>query len=519
MNYLNFLAGGAAMGVIAACWGYIKGFLWKIVSTLVERLEVSDGSLTQTLVGHLVSRYPHSRVYDRVYGAAYEYIKSSESSGLVPYELFGQRSLILWNGWAPFLLNRGQARPSAAGRPGGDGGGPANLTLTFLRGTVDFDAIVAAACRERNEKSWSFHSLARGRHRRFFIRHVPDIQRPGGEDGRTYHPSYPGLPWYQDGQFRPLGYRADDLGRGRSTEVSALDLLIFPRRVTELVEEIKLWRNNRDWYQRRGIPWKRGWLLYGPPGTGKTALARAFAEDLDMPIFVYNLSELGNFEFMRNWLAMQASAPCVALIEDIDNVFQGRENVSRSRPRSLMSLLNYGQRKKKDANGGAAANAAPAQAGGDESEREFFGGGLLSFDVFLNMLDGVDRNDGVFTVITTNDLGKIDPALGQPRRLPDGTVEFISTRPGRIDKAIELTYLEPEDKRRMAERILGEYPAALAEVLDFVDTTPLDETPAQFQERCAQIALRCFWEEQMGLDGTEEPGDADPEELVTAGAD
>ena len=276
-----------------------------------------------------------------------------------------------------------------------------------------------------------------------------------------------------------------------------MDLLIFPRRVLELIEEIKLWRTNRKWYQRRGIPWKRGWLLYGPPGTGKTALARAFAEDLDMPIFVFNLSELGNFEFMRSWLTMRASAPCVALIEDIDNVFHGRENVSRRRPRSFLSLMNLGVRKQVgDASDAEKPPDDAAAKGLSDQERSFFADGMLSFDVFLNMLDGVDRNDGVFTVITTNDIGKIDSALGQPRKLPDGTVEFISTRPGRIDKAIELTYMEPEDKRRMAERILGEYSDALEEMLNFIATTPLAETPAQFQERCSQIALRHFWEEQ-----------------------
>jgi hypothetical protein len=68
----------------------------------------------------------------------------------------------------------------------------------------------------------------------------------------------------------------------------------------------------------------------------------------------------------------------------------------------------------------------------------------------------------------------------------------------------------------MAERILGEYPAALAKVLDFVDTTPLDETPAQFQERCAQIALRCFWEEQNRAGGAEELSPPDLGDLLTA---
>jgi hypothetical protein len=34
-------------------------------------------------------------------------------------------------------------------------------------------------------------------------------------------------------------------------------------------------------------------------------------------------------------------------------------------------------------------------------------------------------------------------------------------------------------------------------MLDFVDKYPdLQETPAQFQERCGQIALACFWNEQ-----------------------
>jgi hypothetical protein len=109
----------------------------------------------------------------------------------------------------------------------------------------------------------------------------------------------------------------------------------------------------------------------------------------------------------------------------------------------------------------------------------------------------VERADGIFTIITTNDIGKIDPALGQPRTLPNGEVEFISTRPGRVDKAVELSYMETDDKKRLAARILGDYPAELAAMCDFIDRyADLKETPAQFQERCAQIALECYWKQQ-----------------------
>src|SRR5262249_6060380 len=121
----------------------------------------------------------------------------------------------------------------------------------------------------------------------------------------------------------------------------------------------------------------------------------------------------------------------------------------------------------------------------------------LTFDCLLNCLDGVEPADGIFTIITTDEVSKSDPARGQPRRLPDGTLEVISARPGRIDKAVEMTYMEAEDKKRMAKRILGEYPEEFRKILEFIERYPdLQETPAQFQERCGQSALARFWKEQ-----------------------
>src|SRR5262249_16403773 len=158
--------------------------------------------------------------------------------------------------------------------------------------------------------------------------------------------------------------------------------------------------------------------------------------------------------------------PCVALIEDIDNVFHGRENVARSRFGGAFLL----PRKKKAKNNND-----------DEDGADSLPPGALSFDCLLNCLDGVERSEGVFTIITTNDVGKMERGVGQPRRLPDGSVEFISTRPGRVDKAVELTYLEPDDKRLMARRILGEFEDEYQKMLEFIDRFPeLQESPAQF---------------------------------------
>ena len=419
-----------------------------------------------------------------MYGASWEYQRDGRY-GLIPYEVFGNRAMILWNGWFPFLFTNQVESKAASGKGNNDsnsGGMKVHSTLIFIRGTVNVEQLLRDACTARNNISWAVEDQQTATKNRFCIHHVPARSSNDGD----WNGSSDGLAWYQQGNYRLLVHTPEQLGKGRTNNGKALDNLIFPQRVKDLIKEIELWRKSKDWYLEKGIPWKRGWLLYGPPGTGKTALARAFAEDLNMPIYVYNLAEMGNHDLIKAWTEMQTNTPCIALIEDIDNVFHGRDNIVR-RPGMFSMML-------------------PEKKDGDDSNEKSRGPlAPLTFDCLLNCLDGVERADGIFTVITTNDLTKIDPALGLPRQLPDGTTEFISTRPGRIDKAVELTYMEAPDKKRMARKILEAYESEYVQMLDFIDKFPdLNETPAQFQERCAQIALKCFWRES----GADQPQEA-----------
>jgi hypothetical protein len=473
----NFMAGGAVLGLVAGMWDKIKAFAWRALNLFVQRIEVPTQAGHEALTAYLIARYQRSRNYDRMYGASWEYQRDGRY-GLIPYEQFGNRTLILWNGWFPFLFSNQQEKKT-----------PAKVTeqshystatkiyssLTFVRGTLDVEAILSEACEVRNQISWAAEDAEEEAKTRFVIHHVP--RRHDADDDTDSGSN--GLAWYQQGTYRLLDHSPDELGKRPTANGKALDNLIFPQRVKDLIKEIELWRKSRDWYREKGIPWKRGWMLYGPPGTGKTALARAFAEDMNMPIYVYNLAEMGNHELMKTWSEMQMNVPCIALIEDIDNVFHGRENVARKNAGFSM-MMPAPKKDDEDGDRGRGLLAPP-----------------LTFDCLLNCLDGVERSDGIFTIVTTNDISKIDPALGQPRRLPDGAVEFISTRPGRIDKAVELGHMEPGDKKKMAKRILGAYEKEYLETLEFIDRFPdLQETPAQFQERCAQIALKCFWSEQ-----------------------
>lgn len=477
---------GTALGVVASMWTKMKDVAWRVVGLVIQRVEIPTQAAHDAVTAHLISKFRRSRNYDRMYGATWEYQRDGRY-GLVPYEQFGNRTLILWNGWVPFLFTNQQEKktPAKGENSGSSDKVKVYSTVTFVRGTVDVEGILKDACDFRNQMSWAAEDAEQEAKTRFVIHHVP---KRHDDDDDDYSGSN-GLAWYQQGSYRLLAHTADQLGKRPTANGLALDNLIFPQRVKDLIKEIGLWRKSRDWYREKGIPWKRGWMLYGPPGTGKTALARAFAEDLNMPIYVYNLAEMGNHELMKAWGEMQMNVPCIALIEDIDNVFHGRENVSRKNQGFGLMLPSA---KKDDDGGGRGGLLTP-----------------LTFDCVLNCLDGVERSDGVFTIITTNDVTKVDPALGQPRRLPDGSTEFISTRPGRIDKAVELGYMEPADKKKLARRILGAYERELMEMCAFVDKFPdLQETPAQFQERCAQVALKSYWRELDGAGVTVVPAAA-----------
>jgi hypothetical protein len=478
MDFSHWVAAGAVLGVVAACWARIKAVCWRLVCFFLQQVEIQDEATQHVLVDHLIRNYKHSRYYDKLYGSFNEHTTDGKY-GLVPFELLGKRSILFWHGWFPFVYTGG-AKPHAPGSAAATAAGAHNgqpCTVTFLRGTLDIEKIIKDACDARNAATWDVDARHQQRQRRFFIRHVPAVSSAAANAGGAL--GNVALAWYQQSRYRLLKHQPHELGKHIVARRSPLEDLIFPQRVKDLIREIRIWRNHKEWYQEHGIAWKRGWLCFGPPGTGKTALARAFAEELDMPLFVYNLAEIGNFELIKAWSEMQAAAPCVALIEDIDNVFHGRENVVRQRMGATLVIA----RKKKNKNEDDDEDSCPPL-------------GALSFDTLLNCLDGVERSEGVFTIVTTNDVSKVDPALGQPRRLPDGSVEFISTRPGRIDKAVELTYMEPADKLLMARRILGEYEEDYLRMVAFVERFPdLQESPAQFQERCAQVALARFWEE------------------------
>jgi len=429
--------GAAATGFLGAFWGYVKGFWQSIASFAIVSSEVR-GSLSDAVTFHFWHGFKTSPLGLRCYIGWWEYVRPVKRRQVVPMEVIGNTTKLYWYGWRPIWISRISNKEEAQLRTT-DTCIQTGVQLTFFRGTFDIDQLVQESADSYNQFHTTIDTAANPR---YFIRHIfGTAGKPastnndneatlaacgGGSSSRELH-----------SQHRLLRWHERDLGEGRINHGNALSYLALDSDALMMVEEVRRWKTSEDWYKDRGIPWRRSWLLHGKPGTGKTATIRAVAEDFDLPIFVYNLSTLYNNEMQAAWKNMLANVPCIALIEDIDNVFDGRENTA---------------------------------------------GGHLSFDCLLNCLDGVERADGVLLIVTTNCLEKLDSALG----IPDGDV---STRPGRIDRILEMKELSQEGRQLLCERILKEWPGVWHDTILY----GAGETGAQFQERCTRKALSLYW--------------------------
>ncbi|KAK7054214.1 ATP-dependent Zn protease [Favolaschia claudopus] len=141
----------------------------------------------------------------------------------------------------------------------------------------------------------------------------------------------------------------------------------------ELQKDIYGFFKSEKVYRDLVIPWKRGIIMHGPPGNGKTISIKVIMKTCDAlgfaPLLIKSFQHwAGEEAAMQEVFSMaRLLSPCVMVLEDLD------------------ALIN-------------------------DRNRSFF----------LNQLDGLEGNDGLLVIGTTNHFDRLDPGL--------------STRPSRFDR-------------------------------------------------------------------------------------
>lgn len=168
------------------------------------------------------------------------------------------------------------------------------------------------------------------------------------------------------------------------------------------------------WYQDRGIPYRRGYLLYGPPGCGKSSFVKAIAGEIDFSICILSLSSKNLNDDTLNSLMNSTPENCIILLEDVDVAFPNRNAVDDD---------DDGDKKKE--------KKKKQQTQPEVSEN---GTGKVTLRGLLNALDGVASTEGRIIFLTTNYIDRLDSAM---------------TRPGRVDLKVLIDLPDDDQLFRM----------------------------------------------------------------------
>ncbi|KAL1595660.1 hypothetical protein SLS60_009349 [Paraconiothyrium brasiliense] len=149
------------------------------------------------------------------------------------------------------------------------------------------------------------------------------------------------------------------------------DVILDPKMKKALTEVANKFFDNEDIYREYGVPWKRGLIFHGPVGNGKTvslkALMHTVQERKQPVVTLYVKSAPFPWNIRQVFQMARSMTPCMLVLEDIDTIVT-------------------------------------------KNTRSYF----------FNEVDGLENNDGILMIATTNHLDELDPGL--------------SKRPSRFDR-------------------------------------------------------------------------------------
>ncbi|KAG0538649.1 hypothetical protein BDA96_03G254700 [Sorghum bicolor] len=162
----------------------------------------------------------------------------------------------------------------------------------------------------------------------------------------------------------------------------------------DVLEDLDRFLGQKEYYERTGRAWKRGYLVHGPPGTGKSSLVAAISNHLHFDVYDLDIGAVRSNTELRK-LLIRMKNRSILLIEDVDCA-----SVAAQR---------------READGGSdGSSPAPKHQ-------------KVTLSGLLNMVDGLWSSSGHerILIFTTNHVDRLDPAL---------------IRPGRMDKHIHMGY-------------------------------------------------------------------------------
>lgn len=179
-----------------------------------------------------------------------------------------------------------------------------------------------------------------------------------------------------------------------------------PEVINGLMERTKFWRDNKKWYYDNYVMWKQNNLVHGPGGTGKSTLALVLATMLDFGIAQLALGEHSDNTFKNAIASLPKNVVLTIEDGDVSGAFNRRKNYTDNASAARVAVASDSPPAAETVSlDGTAKPLSNAPANNSDNtgstgfEMMFRPIGL---DTVLNVLQGIDTPDGLFSVITSN---------------------------------------------------------------------------------------------------------------------
>ncbi|WGH24987.1 MAG: AAA family ATPase [Candidatus Shikimatogenerans bostrichidophilus] len=217
------------------------------------------------------------------------------------------------------------------------------------------------------------------------------------------------------------------------------------------IQEIVYYLNNNKNYNKLGGKIPLGILLEGPPGTGKTILAKAIAQEINIPFlyvsgssFVEIYIGIGAYRIRELFKKAKEISPAIIFIDEIDAIGKKRVNLHTS---------------------------------SDEIEN--------TLNQLLIEMDGFENKTNIIVIGATNRSNILDKAL---------------LRPGRFDKRIVINLPNKKDRKKILKYYLNKM--KIIENINFnqLSNLTIGLSPAEIFNICNDAALIALRQKQNKID-------------------